>query len=54
MFDSLRSLSDSQIISGTKSARAKEHGGMLSVLGFLVETERRKIYLKLGYSSMFK
>lgn len=54
MFESLRPLSDSQIISGTKSARAQEHGGMLSLLGFLVETERRKIHLKLGYSSMFK
>jgi len=54
MFDSLRPLSDSQIISGTRSARAQEHEGMLSMLGFLVETERRKIHLKLGYSSMFK
>lgn len=27
---------------------------MLSLLGFLVETERRKLHLKLGYSSMFK
>lgn len=54
MFESLRPLSDSQIISGTMSARAQEHGGMLSLLGFLLEIERRKIYLKLGYSSMFK
>jgi 5-methylcytosine-specific restriction endonuclease McrA len=53
MFESLRSLSDSQIISGTKAARAQEHGGMLSMIGFLVETERRKIHLKLGHSSLF-
>jgi 5-methylcytosine-specific restriction endonuclease McrA len=54
MFESLHSLSDSQIIDGTRSTCGREHANMLSGLGFLVETERRKIHLKLGYSSMFK
>lgn len=53
MFESLRSLSDSQIVSGSKAARAQEHSGMLSSLGFIVETERRKIHLKTGCSSLF-
>lgn len=53
MFESLRSLSDSQIVSGSKAARAQEHGGLLSMIGFVVETERRKLYLARGYSSLF-
>ena len=53
MFESLRSLSNSQILSGSRAARAQEHGGMLSAIGFLVETDRRKMYLTLGYSSLF-
>ncbi|HET6349023.1 MAG TPA: HNH endonuclease signature motif containing protein [Candidatus Krumholzibacteria bacterium] len=53
MFESLRSLSDSQIVSGIKTARAKEHDGMLSSLGFLVETERRQLHLKQSFSSLF-
>jgi 5-methylcytosine-specific restriction endonuclease McrA len=53
MFESLHSLSDSQIVSGSKAARAQEHSGMLSSLGFIVETERRQIHLKSGCSSLF-
>jgi len=53
MFESLHSLSDSPIVSGSKAARAQEHSGMLSSLGFIVETERRQIHLKNGCSSLF-
>ncbi|HKW14402.1 MAG TPA: hypothetical protein VJS69_07955, partial [Candidatus Krumholzibacteria bacterium] len=53
MFESLRSLSNSQILSGSKAARAQEHGGLLSAIGLLVETDRRKMYLEVGYSSLF-
>jgi 5-methylcytosine-specific restriction endonuclease McrA len=53
MFESLRFLSDSQIISGSKTARAQEHAGTLSGLGYLVEIERRRIHLTLGCSSLF-
>jgi hypothetical protein len=53
VFESLRSLSDSQIITGCKVSRAQEHSGLLSMLGFIVETERRQLYLRRGYSSLF-
>jgi len=53
VFESLRSLSDSQIITGCKVSRAQEHSGLLAMLGFIVETERRQLYLRRGYSSLF-
>ena len=53
MFESLRSLSDSQIITGSKVSRAQEHSGLLSMIGFIVETERRELFLRSGYSSLF-
>jgi len=53
MFDSLRSLSDSQIITGSKVARAQEHSGLLSMMGFIVEIDRRELFLRRGYSSLF-
>src|SRR5678815_3102041 len=53
VFESLRSLSDSQIITGSKVARAQEHSGLLAMIGFIAETERRQLYLRRGYSSLF-
>lgn len=53
MFEALRSFSDSQIITGSKVARAQEHSGMLAMIGFIVETERRELFLRRGYSSLF-
>ena len=54
MFESLRSLSDRQIISGTKVACDQEHSGMLSLIVHLIELERRDLHLKLGHQSLFK
>ncbi len=53
MFESLRSLSDSQIITGSKVARAQEHSGLLAMIGFIAETDRRQLFLRRGYSSLY-
>lgn len=53
MFESLHPLSDSEIVSGSQAARAQEHGGTIAILGFIAEVDRRKIYLTMGYSSLF-
>lgn len=54
MFDShsLRSLSDQDIISGTRSARAQEHRGLLALISHLIEFERRRLHFKLGFQSL--
>jgi hypothetical protein len=53
VFESLRSLSDSQIITGSKVARAQEHSGLLAMIGFIAETDRRQLFLRRGYSSLY-
>jgi len=40
-------------MTGCKVSRAQEHSGLLAMLGFIVETERRQLYLRRGYSSLF-
>ena len=50
----LSALSDKKLLSELKRADAAEHEAMLSVLGYLVEIERRRLYLTLGYSSLFE
>jgi len=53
VFESLRSLSDSQIITGSKVSRAQEHSGLLAMIGFIAETDRRQLFLRRGYSCLF-
>ena len=50
----LTTLSDKKLLRELRRADAAEHEAMLSVLGYLVEIERRRLYLTLGYSSMFE
>jgi 5-methylcytosine-specific restriction endonuclease McrA len=50
---SLRSLSDTTILSRIHKLTRCERGVTLRVLQHLNEIERRKLHLKLGYSSMF-
>lgn len=50
---SLRSLSDTAILSRIHKLTRCERGVTLRVLQHLNEIERRKLYLKLGYASMF-
>ena len=50
---SLRSLSDQQILSRIQSLTKQERSLTLQVLLHLNEIERRRLHLKLGYSSMF-
>jgi 5-methylcytosine-specific restriction endonuclease McrA len=53
MSDSLHSLSDHDLLRKTRALVAKERGITLEVLVHLNEVEQRKLYLELGYSSMF-
>lgn len=53
MFQSLRSLSDHELIICTERLTRQERELTLSVLAHLNEIERRKLFLKRGYPSMF-
>lgn len=50
---SLRSLSDRDLLNSTKVVVARERGITITVIHHLNEVERRKLYLTLGFSSMF-
>lgn len=53
MPESLRSLSDQDIISRTRALSIQERVTTLLLLAHLNEVERRQLHLKLGHSSMF-
>ena len=53
MFDSLRCVADQQVLTDTDKIAAEDRKLTLKLLVHLREIERRKLYLKLGYSSMF-
>jgi len=50
----LRSLSDKGLLSAINRINMKERKLKVSVLLYLAELERRKLYLPLGYSSLFE
>ena len=50
----LSALSDKKLLLKLKRADATECEAMLSVLKYLLEIERRRLYLNLGYSSLFE
>jgi 5-methylcytosine-specific restriction endonuclease McrA len=49
----LSKFTDMQLLSRTKMLRETEHTSMTEILQDLIETERRKLDLDLGYSSLF-
>ena len=49
----LQSLSNEVILSRINDLVRRERGMTLRILDHLVEIERRKLHLELGYSSMF-
>jgi 5-methylcytosine-specific restriction endonuclease McrA len=53
MFESLRFISDHQILNNTDAIVAQDRKLTLRLLVHLHEIERRKLYLKHGFSSMF-
>ncbi len=53
MFESLGFLSDQQVRDGGLAAVTNERESTLVVLNFLIEIEKRRLYLEDGYSSMF-
>ena len=53
MSESLRSLSDRQILSNTDAIVVQDRTLTLRLLSHLNEIERRKLYVKRGFSSMF-
>lgn len=53
MFDSLRSLSDHQLLASTDDIAAQDRKLTLRLLQHLHEIERRRLYLMCGYGSMF-
>jgi 5-methylcytosine-specific restriction endonuclease McrA len=53
MRESLRSLSDRQLLVDTDAIAVQDRKLTLKLLVHLQEIERRKLYLKLGYASMF-
>jgi 5-methylcytosine-specific restriction endonuclease McrA len=53
MSTALRSLSDRDLLNSTKVVVPRERGITVIVLDHLYEVDRRKLYLTLGYSSMF-
>ena len=46
-------LSDNDLISRIRRLRDRERKTVLAILEYLIEIERRDLYLRLGYSSMF-
>lgn len=53
MFDSLRAVTDDRLLADTTRLAAQDRQLTLQLLAHLHEIERRKLYLKRGYSSMF-
>jgi len=53
MFGSLRAVSDHQLLASTDTIAVQDRKLTLKLLVHLREIERRKLYLTLGYSSMF-
>jgi len=53
VFSSLRSLSDSEVLSRTRELTRRERSCTLGVLVHLNEIERRELHLKQGFASMF-
>jgi 5-methylcytosine-specific restriction endonuclease McrA len=53
MFNSLRSVSDQHLLSAADTIAVQDRKLTLKLLAHLHEIERRKLYSKLGYSSMF-
>jgi 5-methylcytosine-specific restriction endonuclease McrA len=53
MFSSVRSISDHQLLANTDNIVVQDRKLTLKLLVHLHEIERRKLYLTLGYSSMF-
>lgn len=53
MFDSLRAVNDDRLLADTTRLAAQDRQLTLQLLAHLHEIERRKLYLKQGYSSMF-
>ena len=49
---SLKNLYDKDLLNHLSKLVKKEHDLTLEILGHLIEVERRKIYRRLGYSSM--
>ncbi len=49
----LSKTNDLDLISRTKTLRDTEHESMTAILQHLIETEKRKLDLDLGYSSLF-
>lgn len=54
MFESLRSLSSRDILTNTDMLVARERKVTLALLEHLQEIERQRLYLELGYGSMFQ
>ncbi len=50
---SLKNLYDKDLLNHLSKLVKKEHDLTLEILGHLIEVERRKIYRRLGYSSMY-
>ncbi|MBI4720882.1 MAG: hypothetical protein HY770_06615, partial [Chitinivibrionia bacterium] len=46
-------LSDNELLASTLKLRRREHKTTLEILDHLNEIERRRLHLKLGYSSLF-
>ena len=49
----LKSVSDSRLLSRTRKLSERERETVLSILVHLIEIDRRRLYLPLGYSSLF-
>ena len=49
----LSKIKDMDLVARTKSLRDTEHASMIEILQHLIETERRRLDLDMGYSSLF-
>ncbi len=50
----LKSISDRELLSGIRKLSETERRTVLSILVHLVEIDRRKLYLPMGYSSLYE
>ena len=51
--ENIKTLTDEELVSSLKNACRKETSGTCEVLTHLIELDDRRLYLKLGYSSLF-
>ncbi|HSC86512.1 MAG TPA: hypothetical protein VLC09_04550, partial [Polyangiaceae bacterium] len=51
---SLASVSDDELVAGLTALEAQHRSTMAAIIEHLVEMERRRLHLRLGYASLYE